>query len=411
MRHLSSELDYRDQTREERFDVLTTPEILLEHKDRIPIGSPGDAIDELSGGHRQLLEAPEFFIAPGSVLKKVTPEEEVEWAVDYSKLPKELTKVIDTLEQLDINFSPLLEQIKITNDEDVLLWLANNFEEFVEDPSIAMEDELEDLGENPWGTNSFYIKTSRGRRKDSYRTVERPKANKFKEASARRDKHLSIRKEEVRALYSIPQIEEFIFRIGNVYKEDRELITLWSDQWRRRDRELYYLVLRSQGLDYETIRGKLWFAFDREAQTFERKIKIQPLAKDWTSSYNEENHCVEEEGLLSKEELNRRKEREVRCKRDPECINEATMERTKTQMAWWDYQKSEAFCSLNQTKTQWQRLYHLIWIRMERVLLTQAKGCKTEFEKMKCRTNLQRWQEKLNRKRVRLIIKTIEGAK
>jgi len=364
MRYLASELDYRDGPAKERFDVLGTAEILTEHRQRISVGSPGEAIDELSGSYRQLLEAKEYHAVGRTLLKKITPEEELDRATDFGGLPPALKEILGILEVFEISTAGLREQIRLADgDETLLQWVIDNFGEFIDRSPIEVIEQGYERNPVP--------------PRDSYKVVERFYPSQFKEASERRISHLKSTLHDIDRLYTILEVERHLERIRDAYREDQLLIAQWTQVRKEEDRILYLQFLRRQSFDLEAIRRKLWATFDRERESKTLSVEAAPLLKaGWVEHMKDGK--VSEEGLRDEGATVVTEARNI-----PPCI--------------WDLEKSKAFCELNQTRPQWRQIYSYLWEKMGSAILSGATSAKTEKQKDQVRRLLGKYQYRLDK--------------
>ena len=197
LRTLASELDYRDAPPPKRWDIRGTAEILQDHKRQIPVGSPGDAIDDLSEGHRQLLEATEYHAVGTAILKKVTPDDELDYAVNMAEIPDVLRELILCLERLEVSTAGIREQIRLADgDTDLLNWVTEHAREFLDENTLdalfVADNGALDIGEIPWAPGIRVPQNEYRPPRDSYRVVERFHPSMYKEAYERRLSHLKI---------------------------------------------------------------------------------------------------------------------------------------------------------------------------------------------------------------------------
>jgi len=378
MRHLCSELDYRDAELPERWDVWGTPEILTEHRSKISIGSPGDSIDALSGGYRQLIEATEYHATGRILLKKKEPEEELDEAIDMALLPPDLRRVMEIFDIFEADASGLREQILLINakqfgNHKVLQWVADNFDLFItESPedAITRAETIEKLPSPP---------------RDRYKVVERFTPNRYKEASERRISHLKSTLADIDELYTIPEIERFLGRIRDSYREDLHIIAQWTEEEKQKDKKMYLDSLRRRGLDQEAIRRKMWGCFDRLPEE-ERKVVSQarPLRKDWIRRRQTGGEIEQNRPPLPIS---------ISTRRQGQCI--------------WETEKSKAFCELTQTKRQWRKIYAYLWKKMEDAIGRLATEASNTRQRNKVRQLMGRYQSRLTRKGRDRIIKLL----
>jgi hypothetical protein len=357
------ELDYIGRRTEERFDCWGTAEILNSYKSQISVGLAMDEISGLGNLHRQLLQESDFHSVKNVLLKRLSPEEENEkFTFDGSKLPPVLKSIILELDKKNIPRTDLIKAIRLVdNDVRGLMWIINNWEEFVpaseEDPSSVS---IVDVSSSE---DSYTIVRNENRQsKDHYSVREFFRKNKFKEASERRIHDLKVRLRSIQSCHYPEELEKELGNIRMHYYEDKKLLEHWSKDRRIDDRDLYLSILYRRGLDLETIRRKLWIAFDKET---EPKITIEttrPLRPEWIKYVDPISSKLSSKCYLSKDEINA----QIKAgKSDPREFVES---RFVPKPPIWDIEKSKALCELNQTRQQWNDIYSYAWKRMSETI-------------------------------------------
>ncbi len=393
MRNLVSELDYRDGDQEERFDIYGTAERLNDYKNLISVGQPMEGISQLGGLDRQLLQETEFHSSGKTVLKKLSAEEVAEKETfNFQKLPYKLKEIVAKLDQKDINIGALMEVIRAANgDEKVLEWITLNWEEYVEleefEPGAMLQ--LKDCEEEREDGNSPTVEVSLPPPpRDRYSVVEVFRPNQFKEASERRIAHLKARLTEIDQLYLVSQLLAYFDQARPTYMEDEALLESWSLRRRAEDRRHYLNSLRSQGLDFESIRRKLWATFDRVAENQIVKTELaEPLRTNWMKDYNPKE------------------------KREPtKDLIVVTTQTKSIKPPIWEIEKSKAFCELHQTRGQWRKIERLIWKQMGKAILLLASKALTEEARNEVRMLLTQYQDRLGPETVSLIASSLCNA-
>jgi hypothetical protein len=382
MRYLVGEFDYRDG-KEERYGTYSTGEILTAHRDRISTGQPMDGISELGNIHRQLLQDSDFFFTGSCVLKKLSPEEELDR--DFLSLvgfPPALKKIVETLTFSDIEFPELRRVLqKYKGNWDVLCWIADHYEEFIDFPSVGI-NEAEEFDE----TIVLKKEQSHSPPRDRYKLCEVERLNYLSEASEKRITTFKARLDEIKDLFSPSQLEFYLWQISPTYRADKELLQNWSPLRQKEDRKVYLNSLRRRGLDEETIRRKLWAAFDR---TY-KKVSIETLS---TRPLKTGHVWIDKivNGVIPEE-----------CFEVGEVQIDGRTRKTKSSI--WDAEKSKAFCNLNHTRQQWNKIYSLIWRRMAKGIMFLGKT-----NKKKAISLTQKYKSNFTDEELKIISQVISG--
>ncbi len=363
---LSFEEDFRDGNDKEIFSERGTAEILTEYRKHISTGTPLDAISQLGGLHRQLLQSSEFYAAGRVVLRKLSPREEAEkFGLNCTDLPVDLKMILLAMEDAGVDATTLKSYIKKSMDDpETLNWLAINYQEFVDlNATDALSQETKSLDNSPPP-------------RDTYEVSEFHNASDFREASERRVARTKATIQELQQCYAIPQIEELLPLIGQEYREDKQLLNQWSKSRKEEDRAHYISSLRRQGCDFEMIRGKLWACFDREAETQVISVgRGLALRKDWYLHVDPITGTVLDEGL------------------DHDQVIEVPEETKVIKSCIWELERSKAFCELNHTKAQWQKIYSYLWEKMgDAILLVARNAGKDREEKQRVRRLMWKYQ-------------------
>jgi hypothetical protein len=377
------DLDYIGRGLEDRFDTYGTAEILNSYKEKISAGQPMDGISELGHLHRQLLQESDFHAAGKTLLKKLNPAEENEkFGFNGAELPEELKAVLLLLESLG-QAADLKKVINLADgDKDTIQWITNNWETFLNvdlqdamaKASRGLTDVKDDNSEND--TSDQFISQEKGYSKDSYRVVEVFRKNAAKEASERRLVHQKARLRDIQKCTDLRDIEKQRNQIREAYAEDKALLSNWTLERREEDRKLYLESLHKRGFDYEAIRRKMWFAFDREQTETVIEKKTRPLRAGWVNKVNPANGEIPEEAYLSDEEI---ADLIKRNKPDPRTF---VAERIVSSVAFWEEQTSRAYCDLNQTKSQWNKIYDYLWEQATKIIIWKLKLVKKSSQGM-----------------------------
>lgn len=396
----TDDLDYIGRPREERYDSWGTAEILTEYKECISVGQPMDGISELGHLYRQLLQESDFHASGRTLLKKIKPEEDERWFNGFN-LPKELKKVLLTLEEEEIGTSTLKNVISLVireEDRKALLWITNNWEVFLETKpgdalanaefQLSEEEVIKDTENEPAIQKKEKIKG--GYTKDSYSVVEVFRKSFFKEAAERRLSHLKARLRDIQICNSPEEIEKVLWRIREAYEEDREILDAWSPARKKEDRKLYLESLHKRGLDFEVIRRKMWFCFDRELEEKVEVLKSHPCRANWVEHYDPKTGKVKKTGLLTQEEI---EEILARKKPDP---REPISSKFTIPPALWEIQKSKSFCELNQTRAQWNKIYNYLWQRVSETIVWQLQTMRQYEQGIELCKYIRRYQFRLN---------------
>jgi hypothetical protein len=381
MRHLVSELDYRDRDSSEQWGTRPLTDILNEHKGMIPFGSPGNAIDELGEGHRQLLEATEYFAGSWGLFKKITPEDDLDRAIDFSKLPKNIQSTIELFDIFEIDDSSLRNAIcgAAENDPTAIQWISDNIELFIDPTTLYAVEEygVEDVERTTWNPSEVKLQKSFRPPKDHYTLAEGRYFNKYQAAADRRKAHLRITLQEIAGFKSVSEVTKFSYRIFDSYKGDKELLSYWTPQQKEKDKALYLQFLRARNLDMETIRGKLWWCFERDKNPHATSTEdINPVKKGWTEHFSN--------GKVDKDYIDEEKVATVPC------------EIAKKQVCQWEIEKSDDYCLLTQTTGQWHTIWNSLWQRLEKLLVMEARMANTKHEQNKIRRYLSKYQDRIS---------------
>jgi hypothetical protein len=286
MRWLASDWDYRMRPPVEHDGALTLTEILGTVQEAVGVGQPHCAIDELPMSIRQLFQETDFHIVGNRVFKKKDPvAQALDGDAGYDIADADEETIQDMMEQW-------------SDRSDVVDWLREHGHEVEihRDPEDALnhadyglvdmagegrEEVLIDAMENPEhepdnsvfelldteSLNSPFCGLGYRPPRDSYgfRSVER--RSLWAEKKAGRDVRFGDMLAEVKDLDRETNINKFLENIREDYYRDKALRQQWNRTAFEMDRSIYMDSLRRQGLDEETIRRKLWAAFDRVACT------------------------------------------------------------------------------------------------------------------------------------------------
>lgn len=362
-----------------------------------------DQIADLSPLQRQLLEASDFFTGTRALFKKLSAEEESDkFGFDGSQLCSEIKDVLTLLELEGIQTEGLKRVLNLAEeDPSIIPWIVDHWDEFVnlntEDITSAGESLVLDSNLNP-DKILTKDKENTGFRKDSYSYVDGSWKNNFAEASEKRVAHKGIRIQDIQKCTYPQEVEKELEKTRRAYLEDKEILTAWSKERKEEDRNLYLSSLHKQGYDFETIRRKMWFVFDREREEKIVKISSRPLKSNWVEHYDPLTKKVSEEGYYSEEEI---AERIIKGLSDPrECISE----RSFSDSAFWDLERSRVFCGLNQTKAQWTSVYNYLWKRMGQTLVWRINGIKRYNDGIVLADILRKYQFRIDMKDIGKIL-------
>lgn len=410
------DLDYIGRPREERYDSWGTAEVVTEYKEGISIGKAMDGIADLGHLHRQLLQESDFHAVGRTLLKKLSPEEENQrFGFDGRTLSEDLKAILLTLDDIGLNTSILKSNIQLAQKEEnpaTLEWITEHWETFLdikpEDALAKAEFSLVDCKDKGDFSccNEEEVNTGFGFAKDFYRTVEVFRKSFFKEAAERRLVYLRNQLHDIQQCQTPQEVEQLLWSIRQTYEEDRKLLELWSPKRKQEERKQYLQVLHRRRekietllgedkeldpLDFETIRRKMWFCFDRqrEEKIVEEKIE-HPLSKNWTRCVDAKTGKIRAEGFITDEEC----EKLIKNgKPDPRKV---VTERIITSPSLWDIQKSREFCDLNQTRKQWNRTYDYLWEKMGETIFWRLHSMKKAQEGVELAEYIRRFQFRLN---------------
>lgn len=407
------DLDYIGRPREERHDSWGTAEVLTEYKDRIAIGQPMDGISELGHLHRQLLQETDFHAVGRTLLKKLCEEEKAErFGFDGRELPDKLKATLLTLEEFGVNTSTLKSTILLAEgNTETIDWITENWITFVDanlsDALDNAEPSLLDCQDTKDFTSLSEEKTNfgAGPSRDSYKVVEVFQKSIFKEAYERRRLHLRERIHDIQKCYTPQQVEQQLWSIRGAYEEDRQLLEHWSPKRKAEDRALYLSLLHrrrekierqieeglnKEPMDFESIRRRMWFCFDREREEKIVEDATRPLRKDWMRCVDPKTGKVKDEGFMTEEEC---QELINKGKPDPRKF---IKEKVFTSPSIWEIEKSRAFCELNHTRKQWGKIYDYIWEKMSDTIISRLKTMRTADEGVQLAEYIRRFQFRLN---------------
>ncbi len=417
------DLDYIGKEREERYSEWGTAEVLTEHTNLISTGTALDAISELGHLHRQLLQESDFHAVGRSLLKKLTPDEENErFGFNASYLPEETKVLILAIEEMGLGTSSFKSAIKLAGeDKSVINWVTENWETFIEirpqDAMATADNGLVDVkdSDNPIHPDEK-IEKDEGYQKDSYRYVEVFHKSIFKEAAERRKVHLPTRLRDIQKGQYPQDVEDQLNRNREVYNEDKILIKYWSPVWKTSDRADYLDSLhrrrqkqeelkernpetyKKEILDFEAIRRKVWFCFDREREEKCIETEMKAVKPDWMSHVNSRTGKIREDGFRTNDEC-----LEVMRSRnqDPRKV---VIEKIITSPAIWDVEKSKDFCDLIHTSKQWNRVYEYTWEKMSETILWRLHVLKNYREGVQLCNYIRRYQFRIDTQKLGLAI-------
>ena len=409
------DLDYIGRGIEERYDCYGTAEILNRYKEGISTGRSIEGISELGHLHRQLLQESDFHAVGRHLLKKLSPEEENEkFGFDGKFLPEKLRLAFLQLEKEGVNTTNLKNAISLAQEDQTCIdWISENWETFLDrDNEDAMSnvsyglDEVENLEDSE---EASLAKVRSGSSRDNYALVESFYKNFYKEASERRVYSLKIKIREIQQITSVEEIEKELKNLSYLYQEDKTILNAWSPSRKAEDRKLIlHLFYRKRDelarkredgltrdvLDLETIRGQLWYLFDRESQTQMIEGTTRPCNSVWTKNFDSKRKVIKEEGFLTEDEI---AEIIRRGKPDPRKV---ILVKTFSKASIWEIEKTKAFCDLNFTRSQWNRIYDFIWEKLTDILCWKIDSIQS-YRDLDLTTNyLRRFQYRVNSDRI-----------
>lgn len=416
------DFDYIGMPQEKRYDDWGTAEILNEHRSGIATGLAREKISELGPLHRQLLQESDYFAAGRTLLKKLSPEEENErFEFDGGRLPEELQEVLLSLDDMGLGTSTLKSTIRLAGEDKATLeWITDNWETFLEtkpEDALAHADnglieikDTEDFSiipiQEPLESNSGYAK-------DSYRVVEVFKKSNFKEASERRLVHLKRKIYSIKERNHPKELEHELWSIRESYEEDRKLIQQWSQAQQVEERALYLNGLHKRRrkleilrelertkavMDFETIRRKTWFCFDKKREEKIVEAISSPLKGGWTEHVNPKTGVINPEGFMSEEEC---KDLIKRGKPDPRKF---IKEKVVTTPSLWETEKSKDFCNLHQTRSQWNQVYARLWQKMNETIIWRLNQMRRVDEGLELAEYIRRFQFRLDAEQLGQVI-------
>jgi len=409
------DLDYIGRGMEERYDSYGTAEIINRYKEGISIGLSMEGISELGHLHRQLLQESDFHAVGRHLLKKLSPEEENEkFGFDGKFLPEKLKLAFLQLEKEGINTANLKSAIHLAQEDETCIdWIAENLETFLErDNEDVMSDAsygLDEVEDSEDSEEASLTKVRGGSSRDNYALVESFYKNFYKEAAERRISSLKIKIRDIQQITSVEEIERELKNLSYLYQEDKTILNAWSPSRKVEDRKLMlYLFYRKRDelarkredgltrdvLDLETIRGQLWYLFDRESQPQIIEGITRPCNSSWTKNFDSKRKVIKEEGFLTEDEIT-----EVirRGKPDPRKV---ILVKTFSKASIWELEKTKAFCDLNFTRSQWNRIYDFLWEKMTDILCWKIDSIQS-YKDLDLTTNyLRRFQYRVNAERI-----------
>jgi len=279
MHWLTSDFAYRIRPPIEHAGQKTCTEMLSTIQEAIGVGQPFTAVDDLPPLLRQLHQESDFHIVGNHVLKKMDPiasaldgnagtEIQDADAVVLEDYEDELLDRQDVLDYLRSNCESFNSSEDAINHADRgLIDMASNqsendfiasFETGPDDRSIYELLDTESL-------NSPFCGLGYKPPRDSYQFCDVERRSLWGEKKAERDQAFGDLKAEATDLDTVQDAYAFMDNIREDYYRDKALRMLWNIEAFKEDRSIYADSLRRQGLDEETIRGKLWAAFDRKA--------------------------------------------------------------------------------------------------------------------------------------------------
>jgi len=283
MHWLEDDFDYRFKCLEHE-GQYTTNEIISSIQEAIGVGQPHVAIDELPPLTRQLFQDTDFHFIGTRTFKKKDP---VEMAKDpndknqgnYSeeadldeiaKWTDILTDRPDVLAYLHKNIAELhntedalnhaeygLTDAVDNTDNNTEVFLDTEKDETVAQLGIAIYNQLDTTG-----INSTFCGVGYQAPRDKYEFKNADKRSLWHERKVIRDERFGDLLAEAKDLDNIQSIRQFRDRIRDDYYADKAIQKEWSFQMFQECRWIYRESLYKQGLDAETIRRRMAWAFD-----------------------------------------------------------------------------------------------------------------------------------------------------
>jgi hypothetical protein len=271
---------YRFRAPASHYGQLTTTEIIGQVQEAVGVGQPHVAVDELPPAYRQLFQDPDFHFIGGRVFKKRDP---INDAKDGNAGRDLLDADEDELEALEEKFKDRPEVVAFLHENpDVFLEPVR-----AEDAMNFADNGLQDVrGKHPGaqGSDEWFVSEKEQAPiglfdlidrdnpilqatyippRDRYQFCTGNERQYWSEAKARRDEVFGDLRAEAADLEDEEQVRAFLDNIREDYYNDKQIRRLWNHESFLIDRWIYADSLRRQGFDEETIRRKLWAAFDR----------------------------------------------------------------------------------------------------------------------------------------------------
>lgn len=399
MRWLAQEFDYVGNNNNNTDGELFLCEILSQPKNEVAFGSAIDAARCLSGLERQIYESSDWVSHQNILLKKL---DAVEQALDgdygHDWTDGDLPEVIEKLKAHPEAIRWLEEngmRVMYTMNEEDAICHSEFGDITITDQNGADSDANEQLTEefDVSELNINEVNFGYNQPRDKYRVSERKWRVNFKEAAARRERYYREMMNELHNLVasnpfvktdtvSLPQsIEQFMDRIRDAYKEDVALRNEWNDVEKETYRSLYSQFLRNQNLDEETIREKLWHAFDKERR------------QTWD---------IYRDGKFYKTFMNKPSDEKLAE------YNSMALPGKFTKPSFWNKCKSNAYMNLNLTNTQWKKVYEFAWEKLVDAIKLMARNADTADMRYEVRRLVNKYERKLGgRKEAQQILKTM----
>ncbi len=284
MRWLCEEWDHRIRPPLEHDGARTCTELLNQIQEAVGVGQPHAVVDQLPQSLRQLYQDTDFHIVGNRVFKKKDPIiEALEGDAGTDAMDADEETVQDLMKEWgsrnDI-IGWLQEhghEIELRSDpEDALNYADRGLTEL---PGESQESEFINSIDDPISKsdmsilqlldteslNSPFCGLGYRAPRDKYGFCALEYRSMWSEAKAARDRRFGDIKAEAKDLDRESSVSAFLEQIRDDYYDDKRLRSRWNREAFEEDRSLYMNSLRRQKLDEETIRRKLWAAFDRIA--------------------------------------------------------------------------------------------------------------------------------------------------
>ena len=259
--------------------------------------------------------------------------------------------------------------------------------------------EIQQLFSSGQNLGNSKIKTSTPFQKDSYKVIEIFKSNFLTVAAERRITQYAYTLDEIDKLGTKSRVievkssdrldewERFMNRLRDLWIEDKAIKSNWSEKWKTTCKTMYFDSLSAQKFDHETIRRKLWVAFERV------KTEVFNAYDAQGNLVYKEDKKIEENPLPLK--LYGRPEEKV-LKTMGWTLKRADW-KSQIQPSIWDQWKANDFANLNFTMKQWQTIYKNTWKQLIILLYCMARATKTYTERGRVRYGMDKYKKSISR--------------